>query len=74
MRSPPDAETPPLHQGGGASKIDRLPGSISDTDNHSPAQPQLEYHAEHLFRRRKTNEELIAGCEFVALAERRRRA
>jgi len=71
MGQPPNTETPPLADGGGVSKLDRLAGAIEVEDSHSPASPQRQYHADHLIRRCKTDAELVASCGFIALRERR---
>lgn len=42
-------------------------------DTHPAATPQLPYYADSIWRRPKTDAELIRDLEFVALAERRRR-
>jgi hypothetical protein len=69
---PPDVERAgPLDTETGSPKSDRLGGTISQIDSLSPIPPQP-FHADSVWRRRKTNAELFAGCEFFALAERRR--
>lgn len=58
-------------QGAVAEQIKQGDRVIESESNLSPASLQaLPFHADSLWRRRKTDAELFAGCEFHALAER----